>query len=138
MPSTGKKTEKYKINNNHHHSAIPLPVSDNVQNVQEKSLNLEQATFKQAQERRKKKAQEKCEQQNLQYASISAKIDKLEHRLTEKENESLNKVVYASKNGGRVTSQSSQQGIPMSMSMDRIELERKNLQSNITQKLEHI
>lgn len=33
----------------------------------------------------------------MQYASVSAKLELLENRLTAKENENLNKVVYASK-----------------------------------------
>lgn len=63
----------------------------------EKVLSLEQLTQKEGKDRKRKKIQEKCEQENLQYASVSAKLELLENRLTAKENENLNKVVYASK-----------------------------------------
>lgn len=70
--SKPEKTKQHK----HHHSPSPVHSPD-AKNHDDKIINLEQATFREAQERRKKKAQEKCEQQNLQYASISAKIDQL-------------------------------------------------------------
>lgn len=52
----------------------------------DKILSLQQLTQKEGKERKRKKIQEKCEQENLQYASVSAKLELLENRLTAKEN----------------------------------------------------
>lgn len=43
----------------------------------DKPLSLEQLTVKEGRERKRRKMQEKCQQENLQYASISAKLDLL-------------------------------------------------------------
>ncbi len=71
--------------------------SNNNSCEEDKGFCLEQATLREGRERRRKKAQDKCERENLQYASISAKVDALENRLAAKENESINKVLWASK-----------------------------------------
>jgi hypothetical protein len=78
-------------------------------------LSLEQLTVKEGKERRRRKMQEKCEQENLQYASVSAKLELLETRLTAKENESIEKVVYAKKHLDFLPSEPSEVNINLSL-----------------------
>lgn len=57
----------------------------------------------------------------MQYASISAKLDAIETRLSAKENESLNKVVWAGRKQIEVVnSEASQKSL--SLSMNKIEV----------------
>lgn len=94
---------------------------------------LETAAMREGRERRRRKVQERCEQENLQYASISAKLELLETRLTAKENESIDKVVYAKRHEDGPSDSASEANI--NLSLGHIENERKSLEEKISGKL---
>ena len=88
--------------------------------------------MREVREKKRRRMEEKCQQENLHYASISAKVDSLENRLTAKENESMNKIVYPT---ARKTIEVSSE---ISQSFAHLEIERKTFESNISGKLENI
>ena len=66
-PSKQQKEKQLQFHHQTHSTEIP-PTSE------EKRMNIEQSMMKEAQEKRRRKAREDAERNNLEFASISAKL----------------------------------------------------------------